>query len=63
MAMGHRLLIPRSSTLFGPGDCMLILKQCGIYTSSVMKTFLVRRCNKTQKYKGAQFEQLESGWA
>ena len=27
------------------------------------KTFLVRRRTKTQKYKGALFEQLESGWA
>ena len=27
------------------------------------KTYLVRRRTKTQKYKGAAFEQLESGWA
>ena len=27
------------------------------------KTYLMRRHNKTQKYKGALFEQLESGWA
>ena len=27
------------------------------------KTYLVRRCTKTQKYKEAVFEQLESSWA
>ena len=29
----------------------------------LFKTILVRRRSKTQKYKGALFEQLESGWA
>ena len=29
---------------------------------AVLKTILVRRRTKTQKYKGALFEQLESGW-
>ena len=43
-------------------DCMLILKQCGIYTSSGFKK-LARRRTKTPKYEGAQFEQLESDWA
>ena len=29
----------------------------------VLKTSLVQRRTKTQKYKGALFEKLESGWA
>ena len=38
--------------------CVLVrLRACGF------KTFLARRRTKTQKYKGAQFEQLECGWA
>ena len=40
------------------GDYPSIRFSCGV---AVLKAFLVRRRTKTQKYKGALFEQLESG--
>ena len=40
-----------------------LVKSAGSLSGDFFKIYLVRRRTKTQKYKGAVFEQLESGWA